>query len=84
MKLDVNFGKMIEEFRKSFKPKTTQKKGIPLYLRKCKYCKYIELTYCKYHAVTIHPESRACPAFSLQEKYLEAYQKGTTPQEAQL
>ena len=83
MKLDLNVGKIIEEFRKSLKPKTTKRKGIPLYLRKCKYCKYIELTYCKYHAVTIHPESRACPAFSLQEKYLESIQRGESAQEAQ-
>ncbi len=76
MKLgNLDLSKVLEGLRKSFKPRTAQRRGIPLYLRKCKYCKYIELTYCKYHAVTIHPESRACPAFSLQEKYLEAFQK---------
>ena len=42
---------------------------IPAFLRRCKYCKYFELLYCKYHAVSIHPDSRACPAFELAEQF---------------
>ncbi len=69
MKLDLS--KLRESLEKSFQKKPKRKGGIPAYLRKCKYCKYIELMYCKYHTVTIHPESRACPAFVLQEKFAE-------------
>ncbi|UXD22079.1 hypothetical protein IPA_01450 [Ignicoccus pacificus DSM 13166] len=72
MKLD--FSKLKESLEKSFAKK--EKKGrVPLYLRKCKYCKYIELMYCKYHTVTIHPESRACPAFVLQERFAQQVSK---------
>lgn len=71
MKLDLS--KLRESFAKSFQKRERQRKRgtIPSYLKKCKYCKYIELMYCKYHTVTIHPESRACPAFAIQEKFLE-------------
>lgn len=73
----------ISEFRKIIeslsKPKKTKKKkeAISPYLKKCKYCKYLELIYCKYHTVTIHPESRACPAFVLREEHT---QKSSTTQ----
>ena len=79
MRLDLN--KLRESFAKSFQKRERRgKRGtIPSYLRKCKYCKYIELMYCKYHTVTIHPESRACPAFVIQEKFLEQFK--SSPQE---
>ncbi len=71
MKLDFSsFFKKLEESMKA-KEKKGRRRGerVPAYLRRCKYCKYIELIYCKFHAVTIHPESRACPAFVLREEF---------------
>ena len=70
MRLDLS--KLREAFEKSLAKGGKRKaKGerVPAYLRKCKYCKHLELIYCKFHAVTIHPESRACPAFVLKEKF---------------
>ncbi|NPA85380.1 MAG: hypothetical protein GXO07_05190 [Crenarchaeota archaeon] len=72
-KLDVN--KIRENLEKAVATRGTRRRvrgeRIPSYLRKCKYCKYIELIYCKFHTVTIHPESRACPAFVLREEFSE-------------
>jgi len=70
MKIDLSKLKQsLERLTVRETKKKRRKERVPAYLRKCKYCKYIELIYCRYHAVTIHPESRACPAFVLREEF---------------
>ncbi len=71
LKLNLaEFKKIFESLSKGTQQKSKRKREtISPYLKKCKYCKYLELMYCKYHTVTIHPESRACPAFVLKEEF---------------
>ncbi|ABU81795.1 hypothetical protein [Ignicoccus hospitalis] len=71
MKLDFSkIRTMLEQLAtKEKKARRPKERAVPAYLRKCKYCKHLELTYCRFHAVTIHPESRACPAFVLREEF---------------
>jgi len=69
MKIDLSKLRQNLERLTTKEKKKKKKERVPTYLRKCKYCKYIELIYCKYHTVTIHPESRACPAFVLREEF---------------
>ena len=80
MKIDLSkLKKGLERAAAKEAKRKGRKERIPAYLRKCKYCKYIELIYCKFHTVTIHPESRACPAFVLREEFSAQKKEETGP-----